>query len=58
MSYMKDNVIYINFSYQYKKKKFIALFEKLFRKNSAKPVLTYKSSEVIKIEDFGKKHIL
>ena len=55
---MKDNVIYINFSYQYKKKKFIRLFEKLFNRNQAEPVLKYKSREVIKIQDFDKKHIL
>jgi hypothetical protein len=55
---MKNNVIYINFSYQYKKKRFIALFEKLFNRNNAKPAPKYKSSEVIKIQQFDKKHIL
>lgn len=55
---MKDNVIYINFSYQYKKKKFIALFEKLFNRQHAKPVPKHKSTRVIKIQDFDKKHIL
>ena len=55
---MKDNVIYINFSYQHKKKKFINLLEKLFKRNYAEPVVKYKSREVIKIEDYDKKHIL
>ena len=55
---MKDNVIYINFSYQYKKKKFIALLEKLFNRSHAKPVLKYKSKEIVKIQSFDKKHIL
>lgn len=55
---MKDNVIYINFSYQYKKKKFLALFEKLFKRNHVNHVLKYKTKEVIKLQDFDKKHIL
>ena len=55
---MKDNVIYINFSYQYKKKRFLALFEKLFSRKNAKPTLKYKSKDVINIQRFDKKHIL
>ena len=55
---MKDNIIYINFSYQHKKKKFIAFIEKLFNKSHANPVPKYKSREIIKIQDFDKKHIL
>ena len=55
---MKDNVIYINFSYQYKKKKFLALFEKLFDRKHAKSTLKYKSKGVINIQRLDKKHIL
>ena len=55
---MKDNVIYINFSYQYKKKKFLALFEKLFNRKNAKPTPKYKSRDVIHIQHFDKKYIL
>jgi len=55
---MKDNVIYINFSYLYKKKKFLALLEKLFNRTPAKPIVKYKSREVIMFQDFDKKHIL
>ena len=55
---MKDNVIYINFSYQYKKKKFIALLERLFNRKHAKPILKYKSKEVTKIQTLDKKYIL
>lgn len=55
---MKDNVIYINFSYQYKKKRFITLLERLFNRNSTKPVPKYKSKEVIRIQAFEKNHIL
>ena len=55
---MKDNVIYINFSYQYKKKKFLALLGKLFNRNPVKPTPKYKSKDVINIQRFDKKHIL
>ena len=55
---MKDNVIYINFSYQYKKKKFLALFEKLFNRTHVKPTLKSNSKDVINIQGFDKKHIL
>lgn len=55
---MKDNVIYINFSYQYKKKKLLALFESLFNRKHIKPTLKYKSKHVINIQRFDKKHIL
>ena len=55
---MKDNVIYINFSYQYKKKSFIALLKKLFNRNTTKPTPRYKLKEVIKIQKSDRKHIL
>lgn len=55
---MKDNVIYINFSYQYKKKKFMAFIEKLFNKTPSKPAPKCKSKEIIKIGDFDKKRVL
>jgi len=57
---MKNNVIYINFSYLYKKKKFFALIEKLFNKNKngVNPIPNYKPREVIRIQDFDKKRIL
>ena len=55
---MKDNVIYINFSYQYKKKSFIALLKKLFNRNLTKPTTRYNLREVNKIQKSDKKHIL
>ena len=57
---MKNNVIYINFSYLYKKKKFFTLIEKLFNKNKkgVNPIPNYKPREVIRIQDFDKKRIL
>ena len=55
---MKDNVIYINFSYRYKKKKFIALIKKIFNKSYIKPTPKHNLNGIVTVYDFDKKRIL
>ena len=58
VSYMKNNIIYVNFSYGHKKKRLKSFFQNLFRKKSTDNPHIHSKNSVIKIEDFEVKDIL
>ena len=55
---MKNNVVYINFSYRHKKRRLFNWLEKLFRGKSKEQTKVSKVSGVINIENYDNKHIL
>ncbi len=55
---MKNNIIYVNFSYGHKKKRLKSFFQNLFRKKPIDNHHLHSKNGVIKIEDFEVKDIL